>query len=546
MILLCDLRLVICLLLVLLVSASDSLHARWSMPGPSITRTKGKVGGWVVVRGGGSGGEEQKEDNKDIKGDAIDAFQGDSIDVDDGDNQVFDSSSDDEGEEEEEERNEKEEEKQDESEFDNENENENDSEEAKKKVDMAVNTEGEGGNEDPSDHQPREGSDHADPDSSDSDSADSDSASIAPDCSDSSVVINTQSSVSGGQNLQSSLLLAVSLRSDGKEYHDQANFPLAAETFKKAGDILLPHLSQIENGDSSVGGDSDSDSKSENNGSVLTDCNLDEALLEFATNRIHQSLCLSKLSSFPSAVDACNSVINLSPGFSRRLPPSVLGRAYHRRGKAREGEGDKGRAREDARRGGELGDQLASKMYGRLVREEGGVAAGNAAGGTVANTSSESSQTDSSFQGGNDFFSSLSSLASPSMSSPTASAAGETNDSSPLLSALTKKLLLTLSLPSTQKTLHTFLTSLTPGSAQTLASALGINLGEERTGAIVKRCNNVTEEGIRKSVKILSITVRVAQVAKKVAKFIEEYKHVIVAYVLWRWIKAAGKVKEAK
>ena len=89
--------------------------------------------------------------------------------------------------------------------------------------------------------------------------------------------------------------------------------------------------------------------------------------------------------------------------------------------------------------------------------------------------------------------------------------------------------------------MHGVLAGLNPIVVATMSKAVGMEIGEERIEKICKRANVVTLTGIEKSVKTLARLVDVALILRKVAKFVDEYKHFIIAYVLFKWAKRIVK-----
>jgi tetratricopeptide (TPR) repeat protein len=126
-------------------------------------------------------------------------------------------------------------------------------------------------------------------------------------------------------------------RIQGKEYHDEGDFELAARHFGEAANLL--------------------------NGNTSNEADIQEC----ATCRLHEALCLLKCKDYPGAIEACSLVVD-SEGV---IEPALRARALHRRAKAYlELEGEEERALQDARSAAFLGDRKAVALYGKLMRTE--------------------------------------------------------------------------------------------------------------------------------------------------------------------------------
>jgi hypothetical protein len=137
---------------------------------------------------------------------------------------------------------------------------------------------------------------------------------------------------------------AAKLRTLGKaRSHDANQFQEAAAQFQQAADLLETML---------------------RNQSSISD---DSSVEEWATCRLHDSICHLKAERYEEFVAACDSLVN-----EDRCAPIFRARAYHRRAKAKLALEDTEGALIDARSAAFLGDRKAVTFYGKLLRETGG------------------------------------------------------------------------------------------------------------------------------------------------------------------------------
>ncbi|KAL7462513.1 hypothetical protein ACHAXS_002894 [Conticribra weissflogii] len=213
-------------------------------------------------------------------------------------------------------------------------------------------------------------------------------------------------------------------RAEGKNLHDAGDLSHAAEAFRHAAFMLDEAISLA----------------SEH--SILSDEDADAIVVERATCRLHEALCLLKDGRPGDCIDACSDVLgdgvavveineeeatndanadwagthnaskanasvvkvitaptqDTKPSIRETISPIIRARAHHRRAKARLALGDLDGALDDARSAAFMGDRNAVAFYGRLMREgsgagekvDGGVGSsplgwGNGMGGPSAN-----------------------------------------------------------------------------------------------------------------------------------------------------------------
>lgn len=179
-------------------------------------------------------------------------------------------------------------------------------------------------------------------------------------------------------------------RAEGKSLHDGGNLNEAAKAFHEAASLLDEAIAVVP----SAGGESD-------------------MVVERATCRLHEALCLFKDGRPGECVNACTDVledgvmvvpseaeeanedddtgngndsipspvIQVIPAAAALatksvIPSQIRARAHHRRAKARLVLGDLDGALEDARSAAFMGDRNAVQFYGRLLREGSGAAGG--------------------------------------------------------------------------------------------------------------------------------------------------------------------------
>lgn len=182
-------------------------------------------------------------------------------------------------------------------------------------------------------------------------------------------------------------------RAEGKTLHDEGNLKDAAVAFSEAASLLDEALSMtLEYGKSTSSEDEEA------------------IVVERATCRLHEALCLFKDDRPGDSIEACTEVLedgvtvvplddtegNADEGAgddggtknprptavvkivpatttptptSRAIPSQIRARAHHRRAKARLALGDLDGALEDARSAAFMGDRNAVSFYGRLMRE---------------------------------------------------------------------------------------------------------------------------------------------------------------------------------
>ena len=356
---------------------------------------------------------------------------------------------------------------------------------------------------------------------------------------------------------------ATQLRLEGKEYHDQGEFASAAKLFGEAADLWLVGRR---------GNNIHDDAAAAAAAAAQAE--------EYATCRLHQSLCCLKSQEYQGCVEACTSVLGdeeennddeaSSSSSSYTSNPVLRARAYHRRSKAKLGLGDSTGALRDARSAAFLGDRKAVAFYGRLMRES-------------SSSSSSGSTSGSSGMGGD--VDSLASLLSSSSSSPNAAllesllnkSNNNNNNATPssfggldptsllmgsgtnsflakalgggkgkkgdesgglaksLLSSLVKR----LEEDSTQTLISNTLQNTNPAQLQSLVGMAGMEIPEQHLDRMVGVCHKVTPKTIQRTLKMGRRVVYVGKVGRKISKILQKYKSLIVAVCIWKWTKSA-------
>ena len=343
----------------------------------------------------------------------------------------------------------------------------------------------------------------------------------------------------GDENLAEEELIgqASQMRQQGKASHDEGDFAEAAQQFKKAANFLESYLSSME--DKNANGSSDYGEESALN-------NFQD---EWATCRLHESLCHLKAQDYEGCVAACTSLLESEEGAAAM----IRARAHHRRAKAKVALGDMDGALLDARSAAFLGDRKAVAFYGKLMRETGSSTSGD----PLIPSSSSSSLGDTSSllesllnksgpspmgDSGNDFLTSslLNSLGGPGGMGAGGLLSGKGgNGGGSLAKSVLKSVSKKLEDESTHDGICRYLQSTSPIQIQSMAQMAGVELSSSQATKLVNIAHGITPKTIRKAVKTTKRAIWGFQLVRKTGQLLSKYKNVLFLLILVQWTKSA-------
>ena len=333
---------------------------------------------------------------------------------------------------------------------------------------------------------------------------------------------------------------AAELRKQGKVSHDDGSFSDAAAQFHQAANLLEAGFEK---------------ELEESQGDDTTEVNLQE---EWATCRLHESLCHLKAEDFEQCIEACSSLLD-----SKHTPAAMIrARAHHRRAKAKVGIDDIDGALVDARSAAFLGDRKAVTYYGKLLRDTGG---SSSAGGMDAMFSPASPGAGAGFPDSSSLLESLLNKSAPNA----AGSGGSPSDflTSSLLGSLTgspmspggfagdlsgngggggglaKSVLKSLSKKLEDESTHDgiceYLQSTNPMQVQSMATMAGLQLSSGQASKLVSIAHGITPKTIRTTVKTTKRAIWGVQLIRKTMALLSKYKHVLFFVMLLQWAKSA-------
>ncbi|GMI47572.1 hypothetical protein TrCOL_g4632 [Triparma columacea] len=349
---------------------------------------------------------------------------------------------------------------------------------------------------------------------------------------------------------------ATSHRSSGKLLHDTNDyteaakeFNLAAETAQKA---LLIHSST---------------QTTLTNSSPQT-MSLDEvkALVgEYTTAKLHGSLCALKLGEYKEALELAReaSIKESEPSSSSSssdsdsdvneyttsssthplseyvnlVPVKSLARSHFRAARASQLLGQTESSKEDARIAAFLGDDKGAALYGRIIRDEGGM--DNEMGqtgfrGIVEEIGNQDFGTDD--LGGLSALTGLGGLGGMK-----GIGGGNSPDGSiDLLKSFLTNALSSLSNPSTRTSIASFCQSASPGTVLGLAAMAGADVGKDRADSISRIAKSITEDRLEKAVIWTGRIRKVFKVIKRVGRMVKNVKWAAVWILLWMFARRGG------
>lgn len=345
--------------------------------------------------------------------------------------------------------------------------------------------------------------------------------------------------------LQEILEQAAELRKQGKLSHDAGRFSEAAAQFHEAANLLDTGFEKEEEEEVDESEDNNNDDN------ALPKVNLQN---EWATCRLHESLCHLKADDYERCIEACSSLLDTK----HIVEGKTRARAHHRRAKAKVAMDDIDGALSDAKSAAFLNDQKAIIYYGNLLRDTGRSDSADAA--MFAPPSSP--------MGGAGGFPDSSSLLESLLnkSGPAAGSSGNPSDflTSSLLGSLTgspmaglgggpgggngggglaKSVLSSLSKKLEDESTHDgicqYLQSTNPMQLQSMANMAGISLSTGQATKLVSMAHGITPKTIRTTVKTSKRVIWGVKLIRKTMAVISKYRTVLLIAALLQFTKSA-------
>jgi len=361
---------------------------------------------------------------------------------------------------------------------------------------------------------------------------------------------------------------AQSLRSRGKEAHDEGDFEKAADLFSQAAQLLSTTLDELKKKD---------DGTSSEKMIMMMIQETTTSAEEYATCRLHQALCYLKAQEYEKCLDACSGLLESPPSsFTRNSNPfssAVRARAYHRRAKARLGLGGMSAlALEDARSAAFLGDSKAVQLYGKLMRQVGGNGGGGgSSSGSIGGSTSDSllhallSKSTTSIDSGDDHDETITrmksafdptslllgtggtnggSLASTILNSLTGKGGGGGNNkgggaSSSLASSVLNSLSKRLDDPITHTSVATFLQKTTKEQITQYFTMAGLAIPDPYVEKLESFCQAITSRKIYWTIKFSRMAIFTTQYTRRLLKLLRKYRSLLLFVIILQWTKSA-------
>ncbi len=319
------------------------------------------------------------------------------------------------------------------------------------------------------------------------------------------------------EDLAAAMDRVTQLRAKGKSLHDRKKFKKAALRFSEAAQSLLPFLessSEDEEGDNRI-------------------------LNEYATCRLHESLCQLKCEKYEEAKLACTAVLELVESEGTGATPALRARAFYRRAKAELELGDTAAALQDARSAAFLGDSKAVALYGKLMRESStgssetlDISGSNALLESLLKKSSNDIPA-SPMGDMKDIF--TSSLLSNMMGSGSNKEGGAGSLAKSVLSSLSKR----LDKDETQEQICSVLQNTSGPQIRQMASMAGFPLDDYQAAKLAEVCKGVTPKLLRRLLRTSKILIYAGRVMQKVLALLSKYRTVIMILFIAAWAKSA-------
>ncbi|CAB9521717.1 expressed unknown protein [Seminavis robusta] len=332
---------------------------------------------------------------------------------------------------------------------------------------------------------------------------------------------------------------AAQYRSEGKANHDNGEFIAAAEQFQTAANLLEKLLKE----------DGEEESTSTTGSFIIDIDTIDKSDLrdEWATCRLHESLCHLKAEQYDQCIEACNALVDQNDD---SCAPVFRARAYHRRAKAKLALDDTDGALLDARSAAFLGDRKAVTFYGKLLRETGGgIAAENPLEAMFSSSGSSGMEAPPMDSLMGSLLSKSSLMDGAAGSDPgtdflTSSLLGSLGGGTPdgggsLAKSLLKNLSKKLDDESTHDGICRYLQSANALQLQSMSKMAGIELSSDQASRLINMAHGVTPKTIRFTVKNTKRAIWGVQLIRKTMALLSKYRHILFLLVLLQWTKSA-------
>ena len=312
------------------------------------------------------------------------------------------------------------------------------------------------------------------------------------------------------------------------------------------------------------------------------------AIVDRATCKLHEALCLLKDGRPKECITACTNIlvdqqggdndsINMQYHGSSSssssssntnnilLPAQIRGRAYHRRAKAKLAIYDINGALDDAHLGAFLGDSAAVQLYGKLMRQQQRSSSNDGDGlskdlsSSILHNLLSSSGTGSSSS--NSIWDNL--LIRESMAellmgekedkmdmnksqqrrkkrnthNGRSTSCSSTNDS--LVKSIATSLMKHIEDEDTQRTICNIVQSTNSQQVLQYASMAGIPMKMETASKLMSIANGITPKTIHNSLSRIKIGYSIIMTVRQVFKLIDDYKSIIIVIVLLFWLRNA-------
>lgn len=379
--------------------------------------------------------------------------------------------------------------------------------------------------------------------------------------------------------LQQLQLATTNKRTEAKILHDCGKLHDAAVAYSDAV-VLLDEIILLTSLAASTFDDDDDDAVVNNNNTM--------AIVDRATCKLHEALCLLKDGRPKECLTACTNILVDQQGgdndsinmqyhcrSSRSsntnnilLPAQIRGRAYHRRAKAKLAIYDINGALDDAHSGAFLGDKNAVQLYGKLMRQQQRSSSNDGDGlskdlsssilhnllsssGTGSSSSSSSSIWDNQLiresmaelpMGEKEDKMDMNKSQQRRKKRNThyngrSTSCSSTNDS--LVKSITTSLMKHIEDEDKQRTICNIVQSTNSQQVLQYASMAGIPMKMETASKLVLIANGITPKTIHNSLSRIKIGYSIIMTVRQVFKLIDDYKSIIIVIVLLFWLRNA-------
>ena len=378
--------------------------------------------------------------------------------------------------------------------------------------------------------------------------------------------------------LQQLQLATTNKRTEAKILHDCGKLHDAAVAYSDAV-VLLDEIILLTSLAASTF-DDDDDAVVNNNNTM--------AIVDRATCKLHEALCLLKDGRPKECITACTNIlvdqqggdndsINMQYHGSSSssssssntnnilLPAQIRGRAYHRRAKAKLAIYDINGALDDAHSGAFLGDKNAVQLYGKLMRQQQRSSSNDGDGlskdlsSSILHNLLSSSGTGSSRSNSildnqliresmaellmgekedkMDMNKSQQRCKKRNKHNGGSTSCSSTNDS--LVKSIATSLMKLIEDEDTQRTICNIIQSTNSQQVLQYASMAGIPMKMETASKLMSIANGITPKTIHNSLSRIKIGYSIIMTVRQVFKLIDDYKSIIIVIVLLFWLRNA-------